>query len=271
MSTRLRPLPLVLWSSYAVIFAAVISTTSAASAADKEQPDAAPVLLSTKGAEAGWKNIAALEKAAADNNAKACYDLALLALDGSAPEVKKDPARAVDLYERAAKAGLADAWFRLGKMFSDGVGVKIDRTRAFHYYLHGARAGVPEAQFNVGADLVSGRGVKRDMVEGLAWLIVARKSGAPAEGEMKVRERLQKRPGDIARAEMRAEVLLADPFSDAASLAQLRPPTPPANPPEVVAPVGGAADKPAAKIAAPKIDIAPPKLDLPFPAPEPKR
>lgn len=210
----------------------------------------APVLLSTQGGPRR-RTVAELEKAAAAGEARACYDLALLALEG-ASGVKKDPPRAVALYEKAGAGGVADAWFRLGKMFHDGVGVERDLARSFQYYLRGARVGVPEAQYNVGAMLVSARGVKRDLVEGLAWLIIAGKSGAPAAAEAEVREGLKRRPADIAAAERRAAELLADPYADKARPKQAAAPAPAAVAP-VVKPV----------VEKPKIEIMAPKVDLP--------
>jgi TPR repeat protein len=216
-----------------------------------------PVLVSTGG---GWKSIAELEKTAAAGNARACYDLALLALEGSDPAVKKDAARAVALYEVAGRGGMADAWFRIGKVYHDGIGVAVDRAKSFGYYLKAARAGLPEAQYNVGAMLVSGRGVKRDLVEGLAWLIVAGKSGAPTEAEAQVRERLKRRPADIAAAQARAELLLKDPFAETAG-ADLMPSQPSAAETPKVGPAPIVV--PHSKIAPPKVELAAPKIDLP--------
>lgn len=243
-----------------VAVSALTALPLARSARKSATPDAAPVLVSTAGGTEQWKNIAALEQAAEGGNPRACYDLALLALEGS-PEVKKNPARAVALYEKAGEGGIDDAWFRLGKMHHDGVGVSRDLKKSFHYYLRAARAGVPEAQYNIGAMLLSARGVKRDYVEGLAWLIVAGKSGTPGDTERQVRERLKRRPADIAAAEARAAVLLSDPFERAGSApaasVKVAPTTPTA---PVVAPVLPAA---APTIEPPKIQITAPTIGLP--------
>lgn len=225
-----------------------------AQAKGKAAGDAPPALLSTGGAS-GWKSIRQLEAAAEKGDPKACYDLALLCLDGSAG-VRKDADRAAALYERAARGGIADAWFRLGKMFHDGIGVDRDYTRAFRYFLAGARAGVPEAQHNVGAMLVSARGVRRDFVEGLAWLIVSVKSGAPANAVEEVRKRLAGRPAAIAAAEQRAKELLADPNSgsDADDGGLPSPPGP--QPPPRVEP-----SKP--EMTPPAIQVVPPRMTIP--------
>src|SRR6185369_13200425 len=111
---------------------------------------------------------------------------------------------------QAGRGGINNAWFRLGKIYSDGLLGAPDYERTLDYYTRAARAGVPEAQHNLGAMLVSARGVKRDLVEGLAWLIVATKSGAVSEAEIQVRDRLAKRPADIKAAEARAQELLGN-------------------------------------------------------------
>jgi hypothetical protein len=90
----------------------------------------------------------------------------------------------------------------------DGIGGPKDIEQALDYYTQAARLRVPEALHNIGAILVSGRGVKRDYAEGLAWLLVAEKNGAVSDAVARTRERLAKRPADIAAAEARAVELI---------------------------------------------------------------
>jgi hypothetical protein len=167
--------------------------------------DAPPVRISTAGAKPKWTNVEQLKKFAAKGDPQACLELAERLLYGD--EVPKDIKQAVPLLEQAGQGGIADAWFRLGKIYHDGLLGAPDYERTLDYYARAARAGVPEAQHNIGAMLVSARGVKRDLVEGLAWLIVATKTGAVSDAEMKVREQLGKRPADLRAAEIRAEEL----------------------------------------------------------------
>lgn len=170
-------------------------------AADKA--DALPELISTEGETPKWKNQRELEAAAAKGDAQACMQVAQQLLDKTPP----DHVGARPWLVKAASGGVANAFFRLGKMHHDGLGVPTDRTKAFEHYLEAAKRGVPEAQYNVGAQLASGRGVRRNFVEGLAWLIVATKSGAAADGEKLLRERLKSRPADIAAGEKRAAAI----------------------------------------------------------------
>ncbi len=228
--------------------------------AQREPRDAPPQLIQMG---PKWRNVAELQRYAAEGDPAACFELGeRLALGDGLPQ---DHAAARTWFRRAADGGVADAWFRLGKLQHDGLGGPEDRAQAFELFSTAARLGVPEAQHNVGAMLVSGRGVKRDYVEGLAWLIVAGKSGAKSAAELQVRERLQRRPRDIARAEARAAELLAamqqpgaevKPRATAAEAAASPAPpafTPPRTPP------------PKIDVGAPKLEIPPPPLPVPNP------
>jgi uncharacterized protein len=184
-------------------FLALAACTAAADRAAARPPDAAPQLISS-GPQ--WKNVTELRHFAEKGDPQACLEMGdrLLNGDGLAP----DPAAARTWLEKAAQAGVGDAMFRLGKLHHDGIGGPRDFPRALAYYTQAARAGVPEAQHNLGAMLVSGRGIKRDYVEGLAWLVVATKNGAASDAEQRTRERLAKRPTEVAAAEARAQELL---------------------------------------------------------------
>lgn len=170
--------------------------------------DAPPVWVAGDGAKPRWKNLEQLKQFAERGDPQACFELAERKLygDGVPPDIKQ----AVLLMEKAGQGGIPNAWFRLGKIYHDGLTGARDYGRTLDYYTRAARAGVPEAQHNIGAMLVSGRGVKRDVIEGLAWLIVATKSGAVSEAEIQVRDRLARRPADLKAAEARAGDLLGN-------------------------------------------------------------
>lgn len=230
--------------------------------------DTPPVMVSRDGVRPKWSNEEQLARFAAKGDPQACFELAEHFLFGD--ESPRDIKQAVRLLEQAGSGGISNAWFRLGKIYHDGLAGKPDYGRALDYYTRAARAGVAEAQHNIGAMLVSGRGVKRDLVEGLAWLIVATKAGAVSGAEIQVRDRLAKRPAEIKAAETRAgeligklptatvrAVLKIAPASEPAGEARPAPPAPIITP-EV--------DKPVIK--APPIDpLAPAKISLPPVAP----
>jgi TPR repeat protein len=55
--------------------------------------------------------------------------------------VRKDPARALDWYQRSVDAGSSAACLDLGRMFASGEGVERSETTALFWYRRGAAAG----------------------------------------------------------------------------------------------------------------------------------
>ena len=230
-----------------------------------EPLDAAPQLISTKGNAPKWKNVDELKQFALRGDAQACMELADRSIEGDG--VPKDIKQAEALFERAAKSGAANGWFRLGKIFHDGLDGPPDYAKALEYFTLAARGGVSEAQHNIGAMLVSARGVKRNYIEGLAWLIVAKKSGAPAEAEQQVRNRIASRAADIAAAEARADEISAD-LTHATVRTGAAASAPPSNQPTL--PTAALPAKPS--IVPPKLDpVAPTKIDVPLTPEQPKK
>lgn len=241
-----------------LVFLCLASITGFATSKKPDQKaeplDAPPVLVSTKGNAPKWKNIDELKQFALRGDPQACMELADRSQEGDG--VPKDIKQAEILFERAAKAGETNGWFRLGKIYHDGLDGPPDYAKALDYFTLAARAGVSEAEYNIGAMFVSARGVKRDYVEGLAWLIVAKKSGAPGDAEEQVRHRLSRRTADIAAAEMRAAEISADlanaaPRTGITASAKPLPPAKPENPAPVKTGVVGPTPDP----------VAPPKID----------
>ena len=60
--------------------------------------------------------------------------------------VKQDHKAAVEWYQRAARAGNADAQRNLGTMYQLGLGVAQDRLRAYAWYYAAAERGHPKAR-----------------------------------------------------------------------------------------------------------------------------
>jgi TPR repeat protein len=230
-------------------------TFLAAFAAKKkmEPADAPPQLISTKSNGPKWTTVEQLKQFAAKGDPAACLELAERSLEGDG--VPRDVVAAATLFEQAAKGGVANGWFRLGKIYHDGLDGTPDYGRAFDCFTTAAKAGVVEAQHNIGAMLVSARGVKRDYLEGLAWLIVAKKSGAASDAETQVRGRIAKRPADIATAEARA-VEIAKDLSHATVRATRTGPANAGQPASSPAPI----DKP--KLTPPE-PVAPVKITVP--------
>lgn len=243
-------------------------TSGLAAKKEKAPLDAPPQLISTEGGAPKWKSTKQLRAFAAKGDPQACFELGTRMLDGD-DEIASDPVQARGLLETAAKGGVADAHFRLGKIHHDGRGVPRDYAKALEYYTAAARRGVPEAQHNIGAMLVSARGVKRNYVEGLAWLILAEQAGAASTAPEQVRKRLARRPADIRAAQERAKELAADLPN--AIVRTGNEPAPVVTPPRVSPPspvVTQPDGRPA--LAPPKMDpIGPIKIPVPVDPPPP--
>jgi uncharacterized protein len=239
--------------------------------------EAPPVLVTTEGRSGGWSTIPELIAAAEKDDPLASFQYAQLLETGD--QVPRDHPRALEFYRRSGEAGNGDALFRLGKVYHDGLlGLAVDFRTATEYYRRAAAAGVPEAMYNLGAMLVSARGVQRDYVAGLAWLMVAAQHGAGGEsGVEQVRQRLARRPDQIAAAEQRAQVLAEQlQKGDVPALngipsvpaARATPPLPTLlPPPRSPVEVERATERPG--IGPPSITIEKPVLDLPAPPPRP--
>jgi len=237
---------------------------------DKDALDEIPELISRDGGGSRWKDTKELKALAAKGDPQACFALGTRMVFGD-EEIPVDLPKAHALLTTAAAGGVADAHFRLGKLYHDGAGVTRDYAKALEHYTAAARQGVPEAQHNIGSMLVSARGVKRNYVEGLAWLLVAEKHGAGSDAVELVRQRLAKRPADIRAAEARAAEIASDlPHAWVARDEAPAPVGPPkASPPPTVAPkIEPPVVTPA--IPPPTIDLVPPpNLAIPIEPPPP--
>jgi TPR repeat protein len=187
--------------------------------------DSAPVLLSRTGGGGGtWADLKELQAAAAKGNPKAEAALGEMLLRGEG--IPRDEPRAVAMLEKSARAGNADAAFRIGMLLSRGEsGVAQDLTRSRAYFRAAAAGGVAEAIFNIGAAYASARGVKRDYAEALGWLIVARQRGADPSAEQSLRTQIKSRPAWIETGERRAKEIELE-LKDKSVVELLPPPAP---------------------------------------------
>lgn len=99
------------------------------------------------------------------------------------PGVPRDYPQAVRWFEKAARAGHADAQYKLGGMFYAGRGVRQSISRALVWWRAAAKQGQAEALNNMGALLATGTGVAREEKLGLALQILASRKGSEAAGE----------------------------------------------------------------------------------------
>lgn len=127
-------------------------------------------------APCAWEHLAA---AAAAGRPSARSVLAWMLVQGAGDRAP-DPARAVRLYEQAARAGDVPAHNNIGELYESGRGVPRDPKQAADWYRKAAEKGFAPAQFNLGRLYAEGRGVERDFAEARKWLESADKAGIGA-------------------------------------------------------------------------------------------
>ncbi len=131
----------------------------------------ANMYLEGKGTKKDPKKAIDLYNKAVDNNdLYAMGKIGLLYEKGMGLYLKKNLAQAMLWYKKAADFN--DPWSqnRIGRLFENGIGVKQDYKKAHEWYLKPADKGYPYAQANI-ADLYTyGHGVKKDYKTSLKWL-----------------------------------------------------------------------------------------------------
>ena len=80
-----------------------------------------------------------------------------------------------DLLDKAQR-GDADAQFKLGICYADGLGVEVNAAEAFKWYRKSAEQGNAMAQLNIGICYGEGKGVPEDKAESEKWLRMCNES-----------------------------------------------------------------------------------------------
>ena len=91
--------------------------------------------------------------------------------------VEVDHAKAMELYNKAAKQGYAQAQCNLGCMYDNGLGVEVDYAKAMELFQKAAEQGYVGAQYNLGLMYEKGQGVKQDYLEAHKWFNIAGMNG----------------------------------------------------------------------------------------------
>lgn len=192
-----------------------------------------------------------LRKAALAGDARAVYELATRAADGSGSA--RDPKLALRLFERAAVAGLAPAQFRLANMFEKGVGTprdaslaqiwyaraaergnakamhnlavlyaegatgKPDYATAIEWFRRAADAGVRDSQYNLAVLLGRGLGAPADLTQSYLWFAVAARQGDDDAARKRDEVAARLNAGDLAAARQVAETWKAKPLEPSAN------------------------------------------------------
>lgn len=123
-----------------------------------------------------------LQRAASGQHAEAQWRLGVLFQEGL-PGRDPEMLLALALFGESARQGHADGQFQLGRTLLLGVGVAAVPAKALPWLRQAAEQGSPQHQSPLGAWLLSGvAGDDADLLaEGISWLRQAERSGSPAE------------------------------------------------------------------------------------------
>jgi TPR repeat protein len=116
-----------------------------------------------------------LQKAADQGHEKA--QLALAKCYSSGEGVKKDEAKAFEVYRKAADAGSAEALYELHVFYLRGWGVEKDEAKAMEVLRKSAEAGYVKAQCSLGFKYQSGSSTPIDLPEAVKWYRLAEAQG----------------------------------------------------------------------------------------------
>ena len=114
--------------------------------------------------------------AAEQNDADAQFRLGTCYYNGIG--VEKDVVEAVKWWRKAAEQNNADAQFGLGYCYVYGWGVPKNAVEVVNWYLKAAEQTHANAQFNLGFCYVNGNGVVKDETEGYKWFLLAAMNGS---------------------------------------------------------------------------------------------
>jgi TPR repeat protein len=121
---------------------------------------------------------AALRKAAKAGNAEAQFRLGVMFGNGDGVGLDYEQAR--EWFEKAAAQGHESALITLAWMYANGTGVAVDEDRARELYLEAAQAGSAKAQYVAGTMYRFAQyGVNKDMEEAVKWYLKAADQGMP--------------------------------------------------------------------------------------------
>lgn len=118
---------------------------------------------------------------AEQNDAKACYNLALMSQNGDG--VAKSMDEAVKWYTKSAELGYKEAQYTLGSLVFQRVIHSISYPQAVTYYEQAAQQGHVKSQLNLGMLYLRGEVIAQDMPNAVKWLsLAASNNNSEAQG-----------------------------------------------------------------------------------------
>jgi TPR repeat protein len=102
-----------------------------------------------------------------NGNKESQYKLGNMYTEGIGTNI--DLAKAAEAYAHSAHQGYVKAEYKLGLVYYEGTGVKPDKRIAYKWFRQAADKDYPAAQYYLGKMYTSGKGVKRNYARSLEW------------------------------------------------------------------------------------------------------
>ena len=94
--------------------------------------------------------------------------------------IARNYTKALEWYEKAAKAGLPAGYYNAGVCCEIGMGVAADAANALQNYQKAADLGMALAMYKLSSIFISGTGAAKDAAKGIVWLEKAADAGVAA-------------------------------------------------------------------------------------------
>ena len=104
---------------------------------------------------------------AANGNKESQYKIGNMYTEGIGTNI--DLAKAAEAYELSARQDYAKAEYKLGLVHYEGTGVRTNKKTAYEWFKQAAEKDYPAAQYYLGKMYASGKGVKRNYAISLEW------------------------------------------------------------------------------------------------------
>ena len=102
-----------------------------------------------------------------NGNKESQYKLGNMYTEGIGTNI--DLSKAAEAYAHSAHRGYVKAEYKLGLVYYEGTGVKTNKRTAFKWFKQAADKDYPAAQYYLGKMYASGKGVKRNYARSLEW------------------------------------------------------------------------------------------------------
>jgi TPR repeat protein len=100
--------------------------------------------------------------------------------NGTATEDKRQLRRALELFQDAARQGVAPACLNVSNMYSYGIGINKDEGKALQWLQKAARSGDPLAQMQLASKLSKGEGIGKDEKKSFQLFEMVAQTGRPS-------------------------------------------------------------------------------------------